>query len=225
MCPSAYGCCVSDQLTVQTGIEPLRQPRRRAQSFRTWHNIGLLATRLPKFSPSRTAPHATSPFAHQQIDRIFSRTSFIKAPRNCSSNWGLRNRVRSVSRSSKRSRVYERSCRNLSAVVLFLVQHHDICNPIPTITQTGRLPGGVKFTDNRDGTASLSGRPGNGQGLVGDYALVLTASNGVNPAATQNFTLTISNPPRIVSAITLLLWSARPIVLRSRRRRRFRNPR
>ncbi len=98
-------------------------------------------------------------------------------------------------------------------------------NPIPTITQTGRLPGGVKFTDNRDGTASLSGRPGNGQGLVGDYALVLTASNGVNPAATQNFTLTISNPPRIVSAITLLLWSARPIVLRSRRRRRFRNPR
>jgi hypothetical protein len=73
-------------------------------------------------------------------------------------------------------------------------------NPVPTITQTGRLPGGVKFTDNGDGTASLSGRPGNGQGLVGDYALVLTASNGIIPAATQNFTLTITNPPRIVSA-------------------------
>ena len=72
-------------------------------------------------------------------------------------------------------------------------------NPIPTITETGRLPGGVKFTDNGDGTASLSGRPGNGQGLVGDYAIVLTASNGVDPAATQNFTLTITNPPRIVS--------------------------
>ncbi len=73
-------------------------------------------------------------------------------------------------------------------------------NPIPTITQTGKLPGGVKFTDNGDGTATLSGRPGNGQGLVGDYALVLTASNGINPPATQNFTLTVSSPPRIVSA-------------------------
>ena len=73
-------------------------------------------------------------------------------------------------------------------------------DPIPSITQTGHLPGGVKFIDNGDGTATLSGRPGNGQGLIGDYALTLTASNGMNPPATQNFTLTISNPPRIVSA-------------------------
>ena len=72
-------------------------------------------------------------------------------------------------------------------------------NPIPSITQTGHLPGGVKFTDNGDGTATLSGRPGNGQGLAKDYALTLTASNGVPPAAVQNFTLTISKPPRILS--------------------------
>jgi Putative Ig domain len=72
-------------------------------------------------------------------------------------------------------------------------------SPIPSITQTGHLPGGVKFTDNGDGTATLSGRPGNGKGLVGDYALKLTASNGVLPAAVQNFTLTISKPPRILS--------------------------
>jgi len=72
-------------------------------------------------------------------------------------------------------------------------------NPIPSITQTGHLPGGVKFTDNGDGTATLSGRPGNGKGLTGDYALTLTASNGVIPAAVQNFTLTISRPPRILS--------------------------
>ena len=58
----------------------------------------------------------------------------------------------------------------------------------------------MKFIDNGDGTATISGRPGNGQGLIGDYALTLTASNGMNPPATQNFTLTISNPPRIVSA-------------------------
>jgi hypothetical protein len=72
-------------------------------------------------------------------------------------------------------------------------------DPIPSITQTGHLPGGVKFTDNGDGTATLSGRPGNGQGLTGDYALTLTASNGVLPAAVQNFTLTIIKLPRIVS--------------------------
>ncbi len=72
-------------------------------------------------------------------------------------------------------------------------------DPVPTITQTGKLPGGVKFTDNGDGTATLSGRPGSGQGLLGDYPLALTASNGVIPAATQNFTLTITRPPRILS--------------------------
>ena len=58
----------------------------------------------------------------------------------------------------------------------------------------------MKFVDNGDGTATISGRPGGGQGLIGDYVLTLTASNGMNPPATQNFTLTISNPPRIVSA-------------------------
>ncbi len=73
-------------------------------------------------------------------------------------------------------------------------------DPVPAITKAGNLPGGVKFVDNGDGTATISGRPGSGQGLIGDYALTLTASNGMNPPATQNFTLTISNPPRIVSA-------------------------
>src|SRR4030095_16710935 len=73
-------------------------------------------------------------------------------------------------------------------------------DPVPAITKTGKLPGGVKFVDNGDGTATLSGRPGNGQGLVGDYSLTLTATNGMDPPATQNFTLTITNPPRIVSA-------------------------
>ena len=38
------------------------------------------------------------------------------------------------------------------------------------------------------------------RGSIGDYSLTLTASNGMNPPATQNFTLSISNPPRIVSA-------------------------
>jgi hypothetical protein len=71
--------------------------------------------------------------------------------------------------------------------------------PVPKITQSGHLPGGVKFVDNGDGTATLSGTPGSGLGLVGDYALTFTASNGVLPNATQNFTLTITRPPRITS--------------------------
>ncbi len=71
--------------------------------------------------------------------------------------------------------------------------------PLPAFRQSGRLPGGVKFVDNGDGTASLYGRPGNGLGQVGDYFLTLTASNGVAPAATQNFKLTITRPPVITS--------------------------
>jgi Putative Ig domain len=71
--------------------------------------------------------------------------------------------------------------------------------PVPKITESGHLPGGLKFVDNGDGTATLSGRPGGGNGLLGDYALTFTASNGVSPAGTQNFTLTITRPPRITS--------------------------
>ena len=72
-------------------------------------------------------------------------------------------------------------------------------SPTPAITQSGKLPGGIKFIDNGDGTATLSGRPGNGLGQTGDYFLTLTASNGVSPAATQNFKLTITRPPAITS--------------------------
>ena len=71
--------------------------------------------------------------------------------------------------------------------------------PVPKITESGKLPGGIKFVDNGDGTATLFGRPGNGLGVLGDYALTFTASNGVLPNATQNFTLTITRPPRITS--------------------------
>src|SRR5437773_4071246 len=72
-------------------------------------------------------------------------------------------------------------------------------DPVAKITSSGKLPGGIKFVDNGDGTATLSGRPGIGLGLVGDYALTFTASNGVAPAATQNFILTITRPPLITS--------------------------
>src|SRR5437870_3314443 len=73
-------------------------------------------------------------------------------------------------------------------------------NPVAKITSSGKLPGGVKFVDNGDGTATLFGRPGIGLGLLGDHALTFTASNGALPAATQNLTLTITRPPPITRA-------------------------
>ncbi len=70
--------------------------------------------------------------------------------------------------------------------------------PLPTITETGSLPGGVTFTDNADGTATLAGIPSAGSG--GTFPLTITAHNGVATDATQSFTLTINQAPAITSA-------------------------
>jgi probable HAF family extracellular repeat protein len=72
--------------------------------------------------------------------------------------------------------------------------------PVPALSASGTFPDGVTFTDNGDGTGTLSGTPS--AGTDGTYELVLTASNGIIPDATQDFTLTVvSNsvlpgPPR-----------------------------
>jgi hypothetical protein len=66
--------------------------------------------------------------------------------------------------------------------------------PAASLSETGALPSGVTFTDNGDGTATLSGTPASGTG--GSYPLTITAANGVSPAATQSFTLTVEDPPR-----------------------------
>jgi autotransporter-associated beta strand protein len=70
----------------------------------------------------------------------------------------------------------------------------------PAITATGALPGGVTFVDNADGTATLSGTPGANAG--GSYPLAIAAKNGITPDGTQNFTLTVNQPPAITSANT-----------------------
>ncbi len=70
--------------------------------------------------------------------------------------------------------------------------------PRPGITQGGAtLPANVSFTNNGDGTATISGTPAAGTGGV--YNLTLTAANGPNPAM-QNFTLTVNEAPAITSA-------------------------
>jgi len=72
--------------------------------------------------------------------------------------------------------------------------------PDPALTRTGALPSGVTFTDNGDGTATLSGTPGAGTG--GSYPQSITAANGVGVDAHQAFSLTINQAPAITSAAT-----------------------
>ncbi len=67
-------------------------------------------------------------------------------------------------------------------------------NPTPKITKAGRLPSGVTFTANGNGTATISGTPAHR--AAGRYPLILTARNKAG-IATQNFTLTITKPPAI----------------------------
>src|SRR5262249_7127878 len=74
--------------------------------------------------------------------------------------------------------------------------------PNAMIAESGALPSGVMFTDNGDGTATLSGTPDAGTENV--YPITLTATNGILPDATQNFTLTLAAAaaPAITSADT-----------------------
>ena len=70
--------------------------------------------------------------------------------------------------------------------------------PDRTYAISGALPTGVTFNTS---TGVLSG---NAAALTGGtYPLVITASNGINPVATQNFTLTVNEAPAITSANTV----------------------
>jgi hypothetical protein len=63
--------------------------------------------------------------------------------------------------------------------------------PTPTITETGKLPEGVTFSEG-----VLSGTPTQS----GTYTITFFASNGVSPEAEQSFTLTVDSAPAITSA-------------------------
>ena len=64
--------------------------------------------------------------------------------------------------------------------------------PKSALSKSGALPNGVTFTDNGDGTGTLSGTPTTG--TAGTYHITFTATNGIPPDATQAFTLTVINP-------------------------------
>jgi len=69
--------------------------------------------------------------------------------------------------------------------------------PNSTLSETGALPSRVTFTDNKNGTATITGIPGPVSG--GTYPFTITATNGVDPAATQPFVLTVNQACQITS--------------------------
>jgi YVTN family beta-propeller protein len=73
--------------------------------------------------------------------------------------------------------------------------------PAPALTETGALPSGITFTDNGNGTATISGIAS--AGTAGRYPITVTASNGVGSPATRAFTLSVTaaaSAPAITSA-------------------------
>jgi hypothetical protein len=64
--------------------------------------------------------------------------------------------------------------------------------PMAALSESGALPRGVSFIDNGNGTATISGTPA--AGSAGSYPITITASNGVDPAAAQEFTADVLAP-------------------------------
>ena len=73
--------------------------------------------------------------------------------------------------------------------------------PVAALSETGTLPSGVTFTDNGNGTATVSGN----STASGTFPLTITASNGVTPDATQALTLLVQAPAVAVPAPGLSL--------------------
>jgi hypothetical protein len=60
------------------------------------------------------------------------------------------------------------------------------------ISESGKLPSGVTFTSDHNGTATVAGTAKTG--TKGAYPITITASNGVSPVASQSFTLYVKYP-------------------------------
>ena len=86
---------------------------------------------------------------------------------------------------------------------------HDTGYPVPVLK--AKFPSGLVLTDNHDGTGTISGTPSIKDNGV--YTVAITAAVKTQPAATQNFVLTVSNPPvfkskPVVTAATGAAYSA-----------------
>ncbi|HEV2325545.1 MAG TPA: Ig-like domain repeat protein [Terracidiphilus sp.] len=67
--------------------------------------------------------------------------------------------------------------------------------PTPTVSQSG-APSWITFTDNKNGTATISGTPT----AAGSFSFTITAHNGYGNDAMQNFTLKVQQAPLTITA-------------------------
>jgi hypothetical protein len=65
---------------------------------------------------------------------------------------------------------------------------------VPSLSLTGTLPTGVTFTDNHNGTGTLTGNPASG----GVFVVNLIATNSTG-SSSQSFTLTVTQSPSFSS--------------------------
>jgi hypothetical protein len=65
--------------------------------------------------------------------------------------------------------------------------------PDPFMTETGLLPAGVSFLAYSNGTVNLEGTPAFGS--QGEYVIQVEANNGIQPTATQTFTIFVDETP------------------------------
>jgi large repetitive protein len=63
--------------------------------------------------------------------------------------------------------------------------------PAAKVTERGKLPPGLRFVADKNGTAVITGKPGAAD-RGKQYVIRLTASNGVSPAAAQRFTIKVT---------------------------------
>ena len=86
-------------------------------------------------------------------------------------------------------------------------------SPVPAITETGALPGGLSFADNGNGTALISGTAT----ATGTTSLTVKASNGISPDATQAYSVIVGRAPSFTSAssATATLGSAFSFTVRA----------
>jgi Putative Ig domain len=66
--------------------------------------------------------------------------------------------------------------------------------PAPSLSEQGKLPSGVTFTDDGNGTATLAGTPT--KGSQGTYPLAIVGTAAGSPAAAQALTLSVLAPAK-----------------------------
>jgi hypothetical protein len=73
--------------------------------------------------------------------------------------------------------------------------------PLPALTEVGAMPLGLSFTDNGNGTATISGTPAST--AAGSYPITITAGNLVLPNATGTLTIVVGQAPSITNATSV----------------------